>query len=232
MNDYDQNDDRGFFEKYGIAVVLGVVLLLIVGVGVGVYWFAGKIPPPHKPDEIMVRLLPASTALPPPPPPPPPPKIPPPPPSKRWWSSPKSLNRSPSPKPKSTSRRDLPARRPAGLHRMMASAAGGGGDGGDIGGGGGNGSKFGWYAAEVQARIADALRQNSKTRGANLRLKVRIWSDSSGRITRAELSGSSGDPAVDAAIKNEVLVGLKLQEPPPQDMPMPIVMMIREQRPG
>jgi len=84
----------------------------------------------------------------------------------------------------------------------------------------------------VQARIADALRKNSKTRDANVRVKVRIWSDSSGRITHAELSGSSGDSSVDTAIKNEVLTGLQLQEPPPQDMPMPIVMMIREQRPS
>ena len=76
------------------------------------------------------------------------------------------------------------------------------------------------------------MRQNDKTRDANLRLKVRIWSDSNGRITRAELSGSSGDSSIDVAIKNEVLVGLQLQEPPPAGMPMPIVMMIREQRPG
>jgi protein TonB len=66
----------------------------------------------------------------------------------------------------------------------------------------------------------------------SLTIKVRVWSDSSGRIVRAELSGTSGDPTVDTAIKNEVLVGLQLQEPPPQDMPMPIVMMIREQRPS
>ena len=107
----------------------------------------------------------------------------------------------------------------------------GNGDGNGIGGDGG-GSKYGWYAAEVQARIADALRQNAKTRDVSLKIKVRIWSDSSGRITRAEISGSSGDPAVDIAIKTEVLTGLQLQEPPPQDMPMPIVMMIREQRPS
>lgn len=80
--------------------------------------------------------------------------------------------------------------------------------------------------------MTDALRQNDKTRDARLKLKVRIWSDANGRITRTELSGSSGDPAVDAAIKNDILTGLQLQEPPPADMPMPIVMQIDEQRPN
>jgi outer membrane biosynthesis protein TonB len=108
--------------------------------------------------------------------------------------------------------------------------AGGGGGGGGIGGGGG--SKYGWYASEVVSRVTSALQDNEKTRDARLKMRVRIWSDANGRIARVELSGSSGDPAVDAAIKNEVLTGLQLQEPPPADMPMPIVMQIDEQRPN
>jgi len=107
---------------------------------------------------------------------------------------------------------------------------GGGGDGSGLGGGGG--SKYGWYASEVVSRVTDALRQNSKTRDARLKLRVRIWSDANGRVTRAALSGSTGDSSVDAAIQNEVLTGLQLQEPPPADMPMPIVMLIDEQRPN
>jgi outer membrane biosynthesis protein TonB len=108
---------------------------------------------------------------------------------------------------------------------------GGGGGGGGIGGGGG-GSEFGWYASEVSSRIHDALSQNQKTRMASLRLKVRVWPDRSGRITRVELGASSGDPAVDAAIKNEVLDGLVLPDPPPANMPLPIVLRIVEQRPN
>jgi hypothetical protein len=53
-----------------------------------------------------------------------------------------------------------------------------------------------------------------------------------GRIARAELAGSTGDPAVDAAIKNQVLTGLQLQEAPPSGMPLPIVMRITERRPN
>ena len=107
-----------------------------------------------------------------------------------------------------------------------------GGPGGGNGVGGGGGSRWGWYADEVQERIAEALRQNDKTKEAKLRVKVRIWADNTGRITRAALAGSSGDPSLDAALKNQVLTGLNLPEAPPSDMPMPIVMLINEQRPN
>ncbi len=86
---------------------------------------------------------------------------------------------------------------------------------------GGGGSKYGLYAGQVQSRVADALRGHKKTRSASMSVKVRIWVDSTGRITNAKLSGSSGDAAVDRAICDEILTGLQLQSPPPEGMPMP-----------
>ena len=104
---------------------------------------------------------------------------------------------------------------------------GGSGGGGSGIGGGGGGSKYGWYAAEVIATIKSRLEANDKTNKANFRgLKTRIWADKTGRVIKATISGSTGDPTVDDALKNEVLVGLQLQEPPPDDMPMPIVMRL------
>jgi hypothetical protein len=50
--------------------------------------------------------------------------------------------------------------------------------------------------------------------------------DATARITRLRLSISTGDRAVDTAIENEVLNGLVLNEPPPDDMPMPINLRI------
>lgn len=98
--------------------------------------------------------------------------------------------------------------------------------------GGGGGSKFGAYASQVQMRVVDALRTHKKTRAATLNLKVRVWADASGRITRATLSGSSGNADVDRAIRDEILTGLQLQAPPPAGMPMPIVMRISATRPN
>jgi len=109
--------------------------------------------------------------------------------------------------------------------------AGGGGGGGDSIGGGGGGSRWGWYASEVQSKVTDALRQNDKTRTASARVKVRIWIDNTGRVTRVLLRGNGDDPSVDNAIQNEVLNGLTLADPPPSDMPMPINLLLTETRP-
>ena len=110
----------------------------------------------------------------------------------------------------------------------------GGGGGGRIGGSGrkGGGSKYGWYAAKVQSSIADALRRHPSTRNAKMVLQVRIWPDSNGRITRAQLVGSSGNSAVDQAIKNQILTGLQLPQAPPADMPVPIVLRITGSKPA
>ncbi len=90
--------------------------------------------------------------------------------------------------------------------------------------GGGGGSRFDWYAGQVQRRIADALRNNSKTREASLSVKVRVWADATGRISRAELVGSTGDPALDQTLRDQVLTGLQVSEGPPDGMPMPVLL--------
>lgn len=111
---------------------------------------------------------------------------------------------------------------------------GGGGGKGRLGGTGkrGSSSKFGWYAAKVQSTIREALARNSSTRTATFSsLTVKVWADSSGRITRAQLVGSSGNPAVDQAIRNSVLNGLQLPQGPPADMPMPINLRISARKP-
>ncbi len=55
---------------------------------------------------------------------------------------------------------------------------------------------------------------------------MRLWSDPSGRIQRVQLVDSTGDPNIDAVLTREVLQGLQLRQPPPNDMPMPIVMRV------
>lgn len=226
----DENDDPGFFRRYRI--VIGAIVFVVISTVVsGVIWIATSIKPkPHKPQEIMVKLLPPPP-LPPPPPPPPPPKTTPPPREQKMVEQPKVKPDEAKPK---EAKNDRPPSNPGPKASGPPSdeGIGGNGGGGEIGGDDDGGSKYGWYANEVSRCVQDALSRNSKTKTASLHVKVRIWANASGRITRAELSGSSGDPAIDQVIKNEVLTGLQLQEPPPGDMPMPIVMMIKEQRPG
>lgn len=100
------------------------------------------------------------------------------------------------------------------------------------GGGGGGGSKFGWYASIVQSQIEAALRANEKTRHAVMRIQVRLWSDSTGLINRVQLASSTGNPELDAIIRDKVLGGMRLREPPPKDMPMPIITRVTAQSPS
>ena len=110
---------------------------------------------------------------------------------------------------------------------LSANGAGGGGGGSA---GHSSGSRWGWYAAEVQTAIGAALRQNALSRNADFRIRVRIWSSPEGTIERAILTDSTGNPALDQALQNRVLSGLKLPEPPPAGMPMPIVLRLTARR--
>lgn len=97
--------------------------------------------------------------------------------------------------------------------------------------GDGDGSKWGWYASQVQSRIQQALQQNRKTRTASMNVSVRVWADPDGRISRAQLAGSTGDPALDNTLRDEVLTGLQLPQPPPAGMPAPITLRVTAKRP-
>jgi hypothetical protein len=115
---------------------------------------------------------------------------------------------------------------------MGLGTSGNGVIGGTGTGPGGGGNLWGWYAGQVQTRVADALRKNPRTSSATLNIRVKVWPDASGRIGRAQLVGTTGDRAMDAAIQNEVLTGLQLQEPPPAGMPAPIILRINAKRPN
>lgn len=221
---------RGFLEKNRVAIIVGV-LVLVAGVALAVALGGKKAPVRSKPMTVSISLPP-----PPPPPPTPPPPTPPPEPPK---PEEKMIEQEPvkeEPKPEPPPPEPEPA--------LGTSIKGdgpdgfglsGSGDGGRIGGlggaGGGNRSKWGWYAGQVQSVVVERLRAHKLTRSASLSVTVRVWADSTGRIVRASLSGSSGNASTDAAIKDEILTGLQLKEPPPEGMPMPIIMRISAKRP-
>ena len=85
---------------------------------------------------------------------------------------------------------------------------------------------------DMQAQIESALRANGKTRHAVMRIQVRLWSDAMGRVTRVQLVSSTGDASLDATIRDDVLGRLTLREPPPKDMPMPIITRVTAQSPS
>ena len=94
-------------------------------------------------------------------------------------------------------------------------------------------TKWGWYASQLQTRIGELLRNHPRTKKANIRsIEVRIWADpATGKILKATLVSPTGDPALDSAII-EALQGAQLQQPPPEGMPMPIVLRVTARRPN
>ncbi len=227
----DDDEDEGLFQRHR-----WLLPLIIAAVGGGVYYastqFKGR---PSAPVKAPERLI--SISLPPPPP-PPPPKVEEQEPPKEEMIAQEEVKPDEA-KPEPEPAKDEPP--PIGTNNVgsgppdgfgLGAYKGGNGNGSGIGGSGKRGgSKFGWYAGQVQSTIAEALRKHPDTRKASLSLQVRIWPDATGRITRATLASSSGDPVLDNAIRNDILTGLQLKEPPPADMPRPIVLKLSARKP-
>jgi TonB family protein len=227
----DLDDEPGFVRRNLPALIIAT---MFVGGGAWLYFS-----PPHKSEP--ARKAPESRVvmvqLPPPPPPPPPPKIKPPEPPKDQ----KRPEQPPEAKPESKPEPPKPAAKPpeglgTGIKGPGNGFAGLGSSGNGVIGGtgtgpGGGGSGVGReYATRLSARIADALRASPRMRGASVRVEVRVWVNSSGRVTRAQLAGTTGDAALDAALANEIIPGTQLPDGPPRGLGMPITLRINASR--
>jgi protein TonB len=225
------NAQRSYL-RYGAAIT--VIALLFGGAG---YLLIGHddMPPLRQVRELTI------VNITPPPPPPPPKKMP----EQTMIEQPKMAEPEfkedkPIEKPKDEPVKDAKNDEPPGPLSLDAKATGpgdlfnlGGKPGGNpYGGGGGGGSRWGWYASIVQSQIETALRSNARTRNAVIQIRVRLWADGSGRVSKVELSSSTGDAELDAVIRNEVLGSIVLREPPPKDMPMPVVARLTGRRPS
>lgn len=211
-------------------------VILVVAVLCGAIWFVSRDSKSTRKPVASSDMMEITIAPPPPPPPPLPPPPPPPenepPPEEEMIEQEIVQDDEPPPE-------DAAPEPPSDLDLGPGSKGGTGPSLGSRGGNGprknvlrGSGSKFGWYAAKVQSTIREALGRNTSTRSATMSLQVRVWADSSGRIIRAQLVGTSGNASVDQSIRNQVLTGLQLPQPPPADMPMPINLRITARQPA
>lgn len=237
----DRNDESG--RPSGRRLLVGVGTgLLVLGIMIGgvVFLLSGDPEPPRKVQDLTIV-----TILPPPPPPPPPPPEKEPPPEKVVDQTPIKQEiveekpiEIPKDAPPDEARSDEPPEGPLGIDDAgrgpgeLLGRPGGRGIIGGGGGGGGGASRWGWYASIVQSQIEAALRSNERTRFAVLQIQVRLWSDGTGRVNRVQLVSSTGNPELDALIRDNVLGRLTLREPPPKDMPMPIITRVTARRPS
>lgn len=215
-----------------------VTLAVIAGLfGVTIFFLVGNddMPPPRQVRELTVVNI-----VPPPPPPPPPPM-----PEQKMIEQPKMVEpefkeEKQVDKPKDEPVKDAKNDEPPGPLSLDAKAVGPGDlfnlgskvGGSPYGGGGGGGSRWGWYSTIVTDQATAAIRANPRTRNMATQIQVRLWADASGRVTRVTISPSTGDAELDAIIRDEVLGKLTLREPPPRDMPMPVVTRVTARRPS
>ena len=210
------------------AVRTGVIGVVLLGLAAFFVMHSARQPAPHQAPTITMVMI-----QPPKPPPPPPPL-----PQPKMVQQPKVtipqikplIPNQPAkpapPKPAATAAVPLGTsihnNGPADAFNLSGTPGGNGFLGG---GGGGGGSRWGYYAEQVQSQIQSALQRDKATRNASAGLQVQIWADPSGAVTRVELVKTSGNPAIDAAVRDDVLAHMRLPQPP-SDMPMPIVLSL------
>jgi hypothetical protein len=233
--EYDLEENRSFLRRHrGVIVVFSIVVL-----GTGVVLAAMALSKRNqrtivREDIVMLNLpLPTPPPTPRPQPTPLPQPTPPDEPEQHQMLEQQPVQE----EKKSEAPREKPLDAPAPLGTGITGPGGGPdlglgsglGGGGGYGGGAGGGSKYGWYASEVQDRIADAVRNDPRMRRGAMNVIVRIWPDATGRIIKATVS-SGGNNTLESTVQDSILTGLKLPEPPPADMPLPIVMRLEVQQ--
>jgi hypothetical protein len=219
------NAPEFFRENRSTVIVAGGALFVAVILGYVLTHSSRTQPAPPPPPLPVVIIQPPK----PPPPPPPPPQqktITPP---KMATPTMKPVTPTPSP-PKAPSASHVSTA----IHGNSANAFDLSGSGNGLGfgdGGGPGGSAMGYFESVVSAQIRDALQKNPITRRASAGLEVRLWIDANGLVTQVALDKSSGNPAVDAAITNHVLLNMRLSQLPPAGTPMPITMSLTGEQP-
>jgi outer membrane biosynthesis protein TonB len=219
----DEEEEKSAFQKYRLPVIAGIILA--TGIGFVAKSLSGKSAAPPPKQEVMTVTTIAQPT-------PPPMATPPPPPpmeekKQDMIVEEKQEEAAPDPTP-----------------QVETALKGGGNTGMVLKSGSGNGiftnratvnadaMRRSAYAGKVKSRIQQALEGNARTRKAGMTIEIRVWPDSTGLITRAKLSNSTGDPELDKVIADQVLTNLQISEPPPDGMPTPIIMRITARRPN
>lgn len=237
--------------RYVPGVCLGLVFLILAAFAIRWASANSGARAPRKPPTInMVRLTPA----------PAPPKATPPPQAPEPAIQPKLVEQAPihrvELRPVDLPPPDAPRPRseapPAGGRLALAAEGDGPGDafniagnpggrgllsGGGLGDGTGEGQgeiggderRFGWYYTQIKLGIEEIFRKQKKLSMASARVELRVWVDGEGRVSRVQLIRSTGDPEVDEALQS--VAGLKLKEPPPPGIHMPMVARFTALRP-
>jgi protein TonB len=205
-----------------LPMAIGMILALVIAVAV--YVLKDMF---QKPVQTKKRVQQITMIQPPPPPPPPPEQKPPEPEVEEEKMPEPEPEKEPEPAPEEAAE---PAGEELGLDADGSAGADGFGLVGKKGGrgllGGTGGSTILWYGGQVKHKLEEELQSllaESSARKTGYSVQLNIWINSEGQVNRAELTGPSGKPEVDQAIRSALpKLRFALQKPPPDNMPQPL----------
>lgn len=199
-------------------IVPAIAVLVLLAGAFGIYRVVtGESPKRRVLDTVAIKLVP----------PPPPPKEPPP-------EPPKIVEQQkiepPVDKPMDAPK-DEPPPGPLALDAKGEAGNDAFGLGGKVGGadfmsGGGGGTRFGHYAFLMNDVITKSLHNDDKLSSAKFRATVKVWVADSGKVLRVQVLHTTGDTNTDSRIEQVIGAMPALPEPPPKDMPQPVVVRI------
>jgi protein TonB len=109
---------------------------------------------------------------------------------------------------------------------------GAGSGGGMVGSGGGTGTGTGSYDQYLGYAIQQAVQRDDRVNHLVFDIRVDIWMDGDGRLSKAQLVGSTGDEKTDEALTEALRAMPRIDTPPPATAHFPLRVAIRGRRPG
>ncbi|MCL6713547.1 secretin and TonB N-terminal domain-containing protein [Pseudomonas sp. R2.Fl] len=82
-----------------------------------------------------------------------------------------------------------------------------------------------WYYGEIQHRLGEAFCRRSELAEGRHRLALQLWFAADGTVARSRLLESTGDVAVDAAVR-DAMDGLALGAPVPAQVAQPFTLLV------
>jgi TonB family protein len=214
--DYAQGDRAGGRRALAIA---GALAVTVAGSGVGAWQLLkGAGAPKHKQVQQISVVQPKELPKPPPEPEKPKEEI------KEKIDTPPPEAKDESPPPEAAPRLTGDAA-PGGT--LDLGAGGKGKETNVIGptGGSGTGRGYGFYTSELKNELQTLLNRKDKLRGSEYSAVVELWLSPDGRIEKVEIPGSSGDPQLNARLR-EAIAERDRFKAPPENMPQPVKLRI------
>lgn len=216
-------------QRRWLGPAIGVIAVVLLGVLI--WHFAGSTVGVRREAPRIATITPL-------PPPPPPPKEKPPEPKKveediKPVDKPQDVPQKPvdAPKPSNDLARNVTMNADA-QAGSDAFNIGAGDGGGMVGSGGGTGSGTGSYDQYLGYAIQQAVQRDGRVNRLAFDVRADIWLDADGKLTRAELVGSSGNADTDQALLDALRTMPHIDVAPPSSLHFPLRVAIRGKRPA